>query len=781
MDKVLQSYRYKLLVKRDRLFIMFSLFSFFIGQAVFFSFANPFYAPYLSLFLGESNLIFSIILIPAILGLMLCFKGIFLYTYITIGMLMFFINVYINYKKIKINNRVKTFFCSVSIILGGLIPFFSYNMSSYFLIYFLIFALITGTIAKLLLDGFLIISFKKNINNVKINELVGFSVLISAILIGVLNIEIPQFNLYLYFVLLLTFIVSSSAMKNNTLTFTFIITIIPFMLNKLNYNDLIVILLISFSTLVVFENDKKNIVLTTIPVLLISYLYINQDFFIRSNILAISISYLTFLLIPSQFYSNLQTKYGVVDNSFYPYAKKIKDFSNASLANCSRAFKNLSKIYLDLIKVNDVLTFDDYKNISKNVVEKVCLDCKCYNSCFVETKYTTDNTINRIIKAIDTNDQNLFNKNVFTFTKLCIKKDEFLKVLNIYYEFLKEQNALKNKEIDSKILMAEQLEEVSNVFLNIKEDLSNNLTFLPKFEKQILNSLSTYNIYPNKVIVLKKENNSLNIFIELDINLNEKKAFKTITSVCSTITNTKLKIIKTSLLESGNYEIYMEELKNFDINFGVSYKKKLENEVSGDTFSTTIFDNSMALLAISDGMGSGKEASVSSTMALNLYEEFLECGFDKNVAIKLINSSLILKNTKDSFATIDSAIIDLYKGTGEFIKIGAVQSFILRDKTVISISSKSLPIGIIKNIETKIYKKQLQHNDFIVLISDGVLDVISSYKNQEDWIKSVLKSYNGKSASDLADFIINEALKISENKIKDDMTVVVGKIVENTN
>lgn len=780
MEKAINIYRYKYkaLVKKDRIFILFSAIAFFIGQAVFFSFANPFFAPFLSLFLGKSNLIFMLMLVPLILGASLSFNGVFLYTYTFIGLLLLLFNTYINNQKIRISEKTRSICCGISVLFGGFVPVIIYNMSTYFLAYFLIFSLASGIIAKMFQYGFSIITFEKNINYIKINEIVGFSVLICAILIGVLNLNISVFNLYFYIAMFISLLISVSSMKNNTVTFAFIVSVIPYITNSISANEMIILIFLAFSTLIVMDNDKKLVVSSVFIAMIISYLYIDKTFFIQRNVLAILLAMLTFLLIPNGFYEQLQSKYGLIDNSFYPYSNKLKQFSNITLSRYSRTFNNLANIFYDIAKVDNILTENDLETILENSKDKICIHCRNYSMCFIETTYTTKSNIKQMTRAIETNNKLLYEQQYFTFSKICLKTDEFLKILNIYIDVCKSEIKHKNNLEEYKILVAHQLKEISKIFLSIKDDVSNNITFLPKYEKQLINVLSILHIYPTKVMVTKNNNHIFNIYISVYLGVEEKEVLKVITNQCCEITNKKIKLSKNILLDNGISELVFEEVAKFDINFGVAFKKEIEAEMSGDSYSTIHLSDQKVLLAISDGMGKGKEASALSTLTLDLYEEFLESGFDRNIAIDLINSSLILKNTKDSFATIDSAIIDLYTGDSEFIKIGAVQSFILRDKDVLTISSKSLPIGIVKNIETKVYRKQLKHNDYVILVSDGVLDVISVYTNQDVWIKTTLKAFKGSSAKSLAEYIIEEALIVSKNRIKDDMTVAVGKIIE---
>ena len=67
-------------------------------------------------------------------------------------------------------------------------------------------------------------------------------------------------------------------------------------------------------------------------------------------------------------------------------------------------------------------------------------------------------------------------------------------------------------------------------------------------------------------------------------------------------------------------------------------------------------------------MGSGEKTAKESEAAINLLEQFMETGFERETAIKMINSILVLKSSEQSFSTLDLSIIDLYNGKCENIK-----------------------------------------------------------------------------------------------------------------
>lgn len=778
MEKIISSYKYKILSKKDRIVLLYGFFGFFIGQVVFFSFANPFFAPYLSCFFGRSNLVFSIVLIPLLMGVYLSFNGMILYTYILIGILMFLANNFINYQKIRVNNRVRGVFCGISVFLGGTIPVFFYSMSAYFAFYFCIFTVISLILPTILYSGFCVLTFKKSVRIISIEETISISIIISSILLGVLQMGFNTINLFLFLSTLSILIVSNSVLKNQTITFAFIICLVPFSTGKIDANQTAIILLMALSSMI--TNKKTFIVLTLSMSLLMSYLYIDKTFFVQKNILAILLAILSFLLLPDEYYKSLQASYGVVDNTFYPYQKCIKDYTSKTLIKYSEAFNNLSNAFTNnaFKDRNSNIDIDMQKELRNNVCTKVCLNCENYKMCFEQKSYTTEMIINLLIEAIVKNDNVLLERQVQTFQKICKEYEYFINCLYLEFDICMQSKKWQSKIEDNKIVFSEQLKEVSEVFLNVKNDIENNIIFLPKYEKMIFNQLELNKIYPNKVLITKNQNSIYKISIELNANINDGETFRIISKVCSTITNKNIRIIKTSFLENGDIQINLEEQQPFIVDFNVSVKNKNEDIISGDSHITVNLEDGRTLLALSDGMGSGLQAQIASSSALNLFEDFLQCGFDKSTAIKLINNFLILNNKKDSFTTLDAIIIDLYNASAEFIKIGAVQSFILRqsEKQIISIDSKSLPIGILNNVETEVHKIQLKEDDYLIILTDGVLDVISSYKSQETWIKKVLKNFDGNTTLELSEYILKEALILSKNKTKDDMTVIVGKI-----
>ena len=175
-------------------------------------------------------------------------------------------------------------------------------------------------------------------------------------------------------------------------------------------------------------------------------------------------------------------------------------------------------------------------------------------------------------------------------------------------------------------------------------------------------------------------------------------------------------------------------------------------------------------------MGSGADARKSSQIVISMLKRLLNSGFERDTSIDLINSSL-LNIAEDVFATLDIAVVDLYKGNVEFIKNGACPTYIKTNKKIQIIKSYTLPTGTLNDISTDIFDKDIQNNDIILMCSDGILDSNVEYKNKELWLKYMLEDIEISNSQKIADIILNEAIDNNYGKVKDDMSVVVFKLI----
>ena len=202
---------------------------------------------------------------------------------------------------------------------------------------------------------------------------------------------------------------------------------------------------------------------------------------------------------------------------------------------------------------------------------------------------------------------------------------------------------------------------------------------------------------------------------------------------------------------------------------------KLGEKVSGDNFSILNLENGQMILSLSDGMGTGVNANEESESVIELLEQFMEAGFKEESAIRLINSILVLKSENQSFSTIDLSMLNLYTGVCDFVKIGAATTFIKRDHWVETISSTTMPAGVFNQVDLDQKSKKLYDGDYIIMMSDGVLDCLPG-NNKERLMQELILELTITNPQEIANRILKEALAQNQEVPPDDMTVLVAGI-----
>lgn len=123
-------------------------------------------------------------------------------------------------------------------------------------------------------------------------------------------------------------------------------------------------------------------------------------------------------------------------------------------------------------------------------------------------------------------------------------------------------------------------------------------------------------------------------------------------------------------------------------------------------------------------------------------------------------------------STLDLCSMDLYSGECHFVKVGSACSYIKRQHLVDRISSGNLPLGVFQRPDMEAVGRSLMDGDYIIMISDGVLDALSQGIG-EDMLPEVIGSTNLENPGEMANAILNFSIHQCRGRIRDDMTVLV--------
>ena len=438
----------------------------------------------------------------------------------------------------------------------------------------------------------------------------------------------------------------------------------------------------------------------------------------------------------------------------------------------------ITELLNNLDGLEDNLLYDDISNTENGIVDEI------FEVLIDKQEMTAKDLINVFAK---------FNNYIVQYDDEKISKrmnsdiEQIVKAINFAYKTSKKDFIWEEKVKSNKKNVQAQLDGVSKAISSIavKIEKENNTkdTYIDQ-KKKIIDMLEIKGIFvENLEITTKEKRTYIELYLTDDSKISENKDIEKIQAVLEKNLDEKLMIneVKTKRLNKQGKRVfcYMSSDK-YLLQIGQDSKIKNGSPVSGDSILQIRLNDGKYLMAISDGMGSGPEARKSSQIAIKMLERLLMSGFDKNTSIDLINTTIMNAN-EEIFATLDIMIIDLFNGKVEFIKNGACPTYVKNGNSVHIIKSLSLPAGILKDINLTTYDKDIENQDIFVMCSDGILDANVEYKNKELWVKYLLEDIETTSVQKIADLILNEAVDNSYGVTKDDMSLIVCKLILNKN
>ncbi len=370
--------------------------------------------------------------------------------------------------------------------------------------------------------------------------------------------------------------------------------------------------------------------------------------------------------------------------------------------------------------------------------------------------------------------------------KLETNIEQMVRCINTAFKLSKTNYVWMKKLEETKQNMETQLNNVSDAISGIAHNMENDIKKEVEYgeeKRQIIDRLKLKSIVVEELVIKKNGRFFVEIFLDnsqiqeagdIDYYLQDGDCKNQIEQIVSDILKEKIVVNQDECVAN---KVSMLSDDKYVMAIGTASKNKDKQEVSGDNMISTKLKDGKYLVAISDGMGSGEKANQSSIQALNMLESLLLTGFDKNTSMELINTSLI-NNGEENFATLDIAIVDLYAGTIEMIKNGACPTYFKNKKKVQVIKSKSLPAGMIENIQLDVFEKDIESREIMLMCTDGILDSNVEYKNKELWIKYLLEDMETDNTKKMADLVLNEAIDNNFGIPKDDMSVFVCKFRE---
>jgi stage II sporulation protein E len=455
--------------------------------------------------------------------------------------------------------------------------------------------------------------------------------------------------------------------------------------------------------------------------------------------------------------------------------QSIQNVARGKLRDFSESFHSLSNTFATISDKKTALSKKDKNDIFDEVSEHLCKDCSNCTLCWQSHFYDTYQGAYYILETVEKNGTIALSEVPVEFAGRCIFLNNFLAETRRVLEVAKLNLNWHNRMAESREAIAGQLSEVANIIDDFSLDLYKTSETSETDRNNMIYHLKSNHIVVNRIAVFEKRNNKQEIYMTARTERGRCITTKEAAGLISEIFGKRMRpseSCKKVITKEYDTFIFIEDA-NYTVFTGMSKMTKEGGRISGDNYSFIYPDPGTLVMTLSDGMGTGETACEESESVVELLEQFIEAGFRKESAIKLINSILVLRSEEQTFSTIDMSVINLYSGVCDIIKIGASTTFIKREERVETINLSTLPVGILNQVDYDVVTKKLYDGNFIIMVTDGVIDCIPG-EEKEKFMEEFIMDLHMNNPQEIANAVLNQALELNGWVPRDDMTVLAA-------
>ncbi len=418
-------------------------------------------------------------------------------------------------------------------------------------------------------------------------------------------------------------------------------------------------------------------------------------------------------------------------------------------------------------------TEENILEITKRVEGVLCSGCRV-KGCEVYENGMTRDLVAEMIEALDEYgiELNVIKKR--SIQTQCGKFDQLKAVIEegfsqIKKDYIWEMRMEKNKEAS-----LQAVKSVADAIEEVARELEASIFQDERLEKKLTQALRKMGMRLLKITLMVSEQGQYEVQISAKAKKGGCVEISQIADVISTVLGHKFvsEVTSNFVLQEEYTTVIFIEKPSFQTIYGVAKKEKDGSEISGDNFLVMDIPGGKKGILISDGMGSGEEAFEESGCTIEAAEELLETGISAELVVEMLNAMLVSRTEEERFATFDLCVLDLYQGVGILIKAGTAPTYIKNKHKTRRYEANSLPIGIVLESEFEAYHFIVGEETYIVMMTDGVLDMIP-FDLREHYVEKFLNCIETKNPSEIAKELLNSIFHLQGEEAKDDMLVLV--------
>jgi len=440
----------------------------------------------------------------------------------------------------------------------------------------------------------------------------------------------------------------------------------------------------------------------------------------------------------------------------------------------ARRIRRMSEAFQDLydtvrITLERSGNDNDIAMIFDRAADAVCIRCKNRDDCWQKNYMDTLSVMNSSTPAMMRRGRLMREDLPEHFVEKCGSIYSFIAAVNGELRGLMYRRQFRSRLAENRSAAYSQYADLASIMESVSEELSKSAGPDPLAERRLFRFLRNIDIEAD-VSVFRDRSGRLRVTIESGRLRNLLKDSDYLDKLSSVV---GVRLCRPGIDDVANAKrLSLVEAEPLAVSVGIAAMKKKGEPVSGDRGTYFKTDQGVLCVILSDGMGSGHEAAKESVATVRILESFLRSGVSPDLAMKMLNSVMLLKNGEDwGYATVDLMCIDLFTGETCFYKYGAAPSYVKNGKLIRRVRGESLAAGLCAGecAAPDIVRMRLKPGSLALIASDGVLTA-----DNDKWLRVLLSNWEGNDTKTLAKEALQTAIR--EFGCEDDMTVLVVRV-----
>ena len=452
-----------------------------------------------------------------------------------------------------------------------------------------------------------------------------------------------------------------------------------------------------------------------------------------------------------------------------PYVEQIEKYADS--------LQRLSQMFLRLEEKKEAFSNEEVEAMFSRVRDKVCGRCGKCDWCWGENFIHTYQMGYDILSAVDHYGNELNTEVKRRLMQQCEKAPRFLREMLAGFHEARQNIIWVNRMARSRECCAIQLDTFADMIRSSARELENSIFSDDRLKKKLDGALRKKGLRVLGIRFFMNPEGKYEIHVTARTLAGQTIPVKEVVKTVTEATGRRFVLPggSTGTVGPEYVTVVCREGTAFYTMQGMAKIGKGCSRISGDNFALLDLQGGRQAAILSDGMGAGEDACRESTMVIELLEELLGAGFPEKAAIRMLNAALVMGREEIHYSTVDMTIFDLYTGMCEIVKAGASSTFIKKSGQVEHLSSSSLPIGVVNRIEIDAATRQLDDGDFVIMVTDGVLDALP-VGEQDILLETIIQGTDMCNPKELAHHVLEQVLAWTGKEPMDDMTVLAAGI-----